>query len=209
MENEKLQININGNVLVLYDEKYYKSTVQDVTEDGFIINMPVEDGVYLTLEAGNEIVIDYFTEDGFYYEFDAEVISRVVEKKMPMYKISKPDKATKIQRRNFVRVNLSEYALYKKDDNKKDEWQEGLILDLSGGGLKIKSKEKIESGEKVIIKLSYEKESHEINGIIIRCDKSQDGEYIWGIEFREIDERKRDKIVQKVFSIMRKQRELS
>ena len=85
-----------------------------LSEDEFVINMPVEDGVYLTLNAGDEIVIDYFSKDGFYYEFDAEVISRLVENKMPMYKISKPDRAIKIQRRNFVRVSLTEYALYKK-----------------------------------------------------------------------------------------------
>ena len=96
----------------------------------------------------------------------------------------------------------------RKDDNKESEWHEGLLLDLSGGGLRIKVKEKIRLGEKIILKISCENESYEIIGKIVRCDKSQDGEYIWGIEFKEIDERKRDKIVQKVFSVMRKQREL-
>lgn len=205
---ENLQININGNVVVVYEEKYYKSTVQDVKEEEFIINMPVEDGVYLTLNAGDKLVIDYFSDDGFYYEFNSEVISRLIENNMPMYRISKPGKAIKIQRRNFVRVSLSEGALYKKDDIKERHWHEGLLLDLSGGGLRIKEKEKIDLGEKIIIKISCETESYEILGKIVRCDKSQDGEYICGIEFKEIDERKRDKIVQKVFSVMRKQREL-
>jgi len=206
---EKLEINLNANILVLYEEKYYKSTVQDVKESDFVINMPVEDGVYLTLDAGDKIIIDYFSEDGFYYEFDAEVISRLVENKMPMYKISKPDQAIKIQRRNFVRVSLTEDALYKKNGSKESDWHEGVLLDLSGGGLRIKVKEKTVLGEKIIVKLYCEKESLEIIGKIVRCDKSQSGEYIWGIEFRDIDERKRDKIVQKVFSVMRKQRELS
>ena len=205
---EKLQININGNVVVIYEEKYYKSTVQDVKDDEFIINMPVEDGVYLTLKSRDKIVIDYFAKDGFYYEFEAEVISRLIENNMPMYKISKPGKAIKIQRRNFVRVSLAEYALYKKDDKKECQWHEGLLLDLSGGGLKLKEKEKIGLGEKIVIKISCENQSYDILGKIVRCDKSQDGEYICGVEFKEIDERKRDKIVQKVFSVMRKQREL-
>jgi len=205
---ENLQININGNVLVLYEEKYYKSIVQDVKEEEFVINMPVEDGVYLTLKSRDKIVIDYFSEDGFYYEFEAEIISRLIENNMPMYRISKPDKAIKIQRRDFVRVSLTEHAVYKKYDNKKCEWHEGLLLDLSGGGLRLKAKEKIERGEKIIIKISCGNDSYEILGKIVRCDKSQDGEYICGIQFKEIDERKRDKIVQKVFSVMRKQREL-
>jgi len=209
MEKENLNININGNILVLYEEKYYKSTVQDVKEDGFIINMPVEDGVYLTLNAGDEVIIDYFSDDGYYYEFNAEVISRLIENKMPMYKVSKPDRAVKIQRRNFVRVSLTENALYKKDDSKESDWHEGLLLDLSGGGLRIKAKDKVRLGDKIIVKLYFEKESYDIFGKIVRCDKSQAGEYIWGIEFSEIDERKRDKIVQKVFSVMRKQRGLS
>lgn len=206
---EKFEVNLNANILVLYEEKYYKSTVQDVSENEFIINMPVGDGIYLTLNAGDKIIIDYFSQDGFYYEFDAEVVSRLVENKMPMYKISKPDRAIKIQRRNFVRVSLAEYTLYKQSDNNKSEWHEGLLLDLSGGGLKIKVKETIKFGEKIILKISYENDSYEIIGNVVRCDKSQDGEYIWGIEFKDIDERKRDKIVQKVFSVMRKQRELS
>jgi c-di-GMP-binding flagellar brake protein YcgR len=204
---ESFEINLNANLLVLHDEKYYKSTVQDFNEDEFIINMPVEDGVYLTLDAGDKIVIDYFSDDGFYYEFDTEVISRVIENKMPMYKLSRPEKAIKIQRRNFFRVSLTEHAMYREKDN--DEWDDGLLLDLSGGGLRIKVKEKSSLGEVIIFKILCENTYYEVIGMTVRCDKSQDGEYIWGIEFREIDERKRDKIVQKVFSVMRKQRELS
>jgi len=205
---EKLEININGNISVIHEEKYYKSTVQDVKEKEFVMYMPVEEGVYLTLNAGEKIVVDYFSKDGFYYEFKAEVISRLVENNIPMYKISKPDRAVRIQRRDFIRVSLAEYALYKKDDIKESQWYKGLLLDLSGGGLRIKEKEKIEIGEKIIVKMPCENGSYEIIGKIVRCDKSPDGEYICGIEFKEIDERKRDKIVQKVFSIMRKQREL-
>ncbi|PRR83963.1 flagellar brake protein [Clostridium vincentii] len=205
---ENLKININGNLLVLYEDKYYKSTVQDVNEEEFIINMPVEDGVYLTLNSGDDILVDYFSDDGFYYEFAAKVISRLTEKNMPMYKISRPIKAIKIQRRDFVRVSFTEPTVYKIDDNKKCEWKPGLLLDLSGGGLKIKLKEKIKLSGKIIIKISCGNDVYEILGKTIRCDKSEDGEYVCGIEFKEIDERKRDKIVQKVFSVMRKQREL-
>lgn len=205
---EKLEININGNILVLHEEKYYKSTVQDVKEEDFVINMPVGDGVYLTLNAGDKIVIDYFSKDGFYYEFKSQVISRLVENNMPMYNISKPDQAVKIQRRDFVRVSFTEPVFYKKDDKKEHNWHEGLLLDLSGGGLRIKGKDQIGLGKKIIIKISCGNENYEILGKTVRCDKSEDREYICGIEFEEIDERKRDKIVQKVFSVMRKQREL-
>lgn len=205
---EELIIDVNGNISVAYEEKYYKSIVQEVEENYFLINLPVEDGVYLTLGEGDKIDLIYFSDFGYFYKFESEVISRVIENDMPMYKMTKPEVAERVQRRNYVRVSLTEYAVYKKQNSKELHWQEGMLLDLSGGGLRLKVKEKIQSGEKIAINIYFESDSMEMVGKILRCTKSEVGEYICAIEFVDIDERKRDKIVQKVFSVMRKQREL-
>lgn len=205
---EKLKLEINGNIVIEYEDKKYKSTIQDIRDREFLINIPVLDGEYLTLNAGSKFTADYYAEGGNYYEFDSTVISRVVEKNLPMYIVYKPEKAHKIQRRNFVRVSLTEYAIYKKTENEECEWHQGVLLDLSGGGLKIKVKEEIKMNEQIIVNLYCDEETYAVKGKTVRCDVTEDREYICGIEFCELDERKRDKIIEKVFTVMRKQREL-
>jgi c-di-GMP-binding flagellar brake protein YcgR len=75
----------------------------------------------------------------------------------------------KVQRRNYVRVNLIKYAVYKREDDE---------------------------------------EKYSLVGKVVRCDRCKDRDYIWGVEFSELDEKDRDRIIKKVFTVMRKQRKL-
>lgn len=205
----RFNLSLNGNVIIIFNEKYYKSTVQDLHDDDFSINIPIGNGEYLSLHPDDEVEVNYYADGGNYYVFTTKVISRKTENKIVMYTLERPETVKKIQRRNYVRVSLAEYAVYKskKDDDK--NWQQGLLLDLSGGGLRIKVKERMMLNDKIIINIHCDQESYSVIGKIVRCDKTELQEYICGIEFVELDERKRDRIIDKVFTIMRKQRELS
>ena len=166
---KKFKLEINGNIQILDGEVFYKSNLQDVTENYLLIDIPVN-----------------------------------------LYRLSKPYNIIKIQRRNFVRVDMVEYAFYKlQNDNEEEAWKKGIILDLSGGGMKIKTEEKLSLRDSVTVNIFIgENEKIQVVGEAVRVEKCKINEYICGLKFKEISERTRDKIIQKVFEQMRKQRGL-
>ncbi|MDY4721146.1 MAG: PilZ domain-containing protein [Clostridium paraputrificum] len=207
---KKFKLEINGNIQILEGEVFYKSNLQDVTESYILIDIPVNNGIYLTMNDNDEIEAEHYVDGGSYYKLNCRVLGRTREGKLNLYKLSKPYNISKIQRRNYVRVDMVEYAFYKlQNDNGEEVWKKGIILDLSGGGMKIKIEEKLSLRDRVTVNIFIaENEKVQIVGEVVRVEKSNTGEYICGLKFKEISERTRDKIIQKVFEQMRKQRGL-
>lgn len=206
---KKFKLEINGNIQILEGEVFYKSNLQDVTESYILIDIPVNNGIYLTMNDNDEIEAEHYVDGGSYYKFNCRVLGRTREGKLNLYKLSKPYNISKIQRRNYVRVDMVEYAFYKLQNDNGEVWKKGIILDLSGGGMKIKIEEKLSLRDRVTVNIFIaENEKVQIVGEVVRVEKSNTGEYICGLKFKEISERTRDKIIQKVFEQMRKQRGL-
>ena len=207
---KKFKLEINGNIQILEGEVFYKSNLQDVTESYILIDIPVNNGIYLTMNDNDEIEAEHYVDGVSYYKINCRVLGRTREVKLNLYKLSKPYNISKIQRRNYVRVDMVEYAFYKlQNDNGEEVWKKGIILDLSGGGMKIKIEEKLSLRDRVTVNIFIaENEKVQIVGEVVRVEKSNTGEYICGLKFKEISERTRDKIIQKVFEQMRKQRGL-
>ena len=207
---KKFKLEINGNIQILEGEVFYKSNLQDVTESYILIDIPVNNGIYLTMNDNDEIEAEHYVDGGSYYKFNCRVLGRTREGKLNLYKLSKPYNISKIHRRNYVRVDMVEYAFYKlQNDNGEEVWKKGIILDLSGGGMKIKIEEKLSLRDRVTVNIFIaENEKVQIVGEVVRVEKSNTGEYICGLKFKEISERTRDKIIQKVFEQMSKQRGL-
>ena len=162
------------------------------------------------MHENDEIEAEYYVDGGNYYKFNCRVLGRTREGKLNLYRLSKPYNIIKIQRRNFVRVDMVEYAFYKlQNDNEEEAWKKGIILDLSGGGMKIKTEEKLSLRDSVTVNIFIgENEKIQVVGEAVRVEKCKINEYICGLKFKEISERTRDKIIQKVFEQMRKQRGL-
>ena len=204
----KLNLLINGNISVNKGEKIYKSVIQDLGEDYFLMSIPVIEGEYLTLNEGEELDIHYYVEGGNYFAFNVKVLKRVIDNNIPFYKLSLPYNVSKIQRRDFVRVSLLEYVFYKKEvESGAGVWEKGMLLDLSGGGLRIKVRDKVQMGDKISVNLFINEEKVTVLGKVARIEFNSEREIICGLTFIEMDERKRDKIIEKVFTQMRKQRE--
>lgn len=208
---KSLEIGLNRIISIFWeDKKVYKSTVQEEDEKTFSITIPVAEGNYLFIKEGEWISATFHEENGIVYKFTTMIIKRKIENNIPMYVLSIPEKYTKVQRRNYVRVTTMypiEYSIYTVDTQTVfSSFKTAILLDLSGGGLRFKSKEKIELSEKVALKLKYEEEEVLIRGQIVRVDKTEDREYIYGVSFSNPSERERDKIIKIVFTIIRKQR---
>lgn len=210
----KINMVINSKLEVKNGEEVYKSIVQDVNNKNLLISVPVINGVYLTLKTGEEIDLVYYDNKANIFNFKCKTINKVTENGIPYYSVSLPYDVIKIQRRNYVRVDTVQVIKHIRKYDEEVENHEGeilsnaLLLDLSGGGMRIKLREKLTNGDMIIAKISSLNEEVPIQGKVIRVDKTEDKKYIYGISFCELDNSIREKIIGIVFKIMRKQREL-
>lgn len=203
----KPKLNINSKIEVIWENEGYKSIIQDLDDESMKISIPVRNGSYLTFEDNEEIEIYYIEDNLSCFTFNCKVVSRCIDNKIALYVLSQPYNTKKIQRRNFVRVPTIEYAFYKHKKGESD-WKKGTIVDISGGGLRIKITDKVEINDELQVNLYNDDEKIEVEGVIVRVEKNERKENICGLTFVDLDERTRDKIIKKVFTLMRKQRGL-
>ncbi|NKF06961.1 PilZ domain-containing protein [Clostridium gasigenes] len=211
---KKFDVVINSKLEVKWADGIYKTLVQDSNSKNILISIPVVGGVYLTLKTGEEIELVYYDNGENIFSFKCRVINRIKENNISYYSITLPYDVIKIQRRNYVRVDtvqvIKNIKKYEKETNGQadDKISNALLLDLSGGGMRIKLREKLEKGDVISAKIGSENEGVLIKGKIVRVDITEDKRYIYGISFQELDNRTRERIIQIVFRIMREQRKL-
>ncbi|MFR5265983.1 flagellar brake protein [Clostridium sp.] len=202
-------IYINCILDVLDDKgKAYKSRIQEINEDHMYIDIPMENGEYLLLRKNCEIgIIIYNEKIGMLYKANLRIISKKIEGNLRLYKVSRPYGIEKLQRRNYVRVDTTRAVKYKKKGD--IAYSDGIILDLSGGGMKIKLDKKIEVNDILNLIVELDGKFAQIKGQVRRVYKDEkDRKYVIGFEFTEINEAVRDRIIHIVFSVMRRQMEV-
>nr|WP_253197790.1 PilZ domain-containing protein [Clostridium gasigenes] len=211
---KKFDVVINSKLEVKWADGIYKTLVQDSNSKNILISIPVVGGVYLTLKTGEEIELVYYDNGENIFSFKCRVINRIKENNISYYSITLPYDVIKIQRRNYVRVDtvqvIKNIKKYEKETNGQadDKISNALLLDLSGGGMRIKLREKLEKSDVISAKIGSKNEEVLIKGKIVRVDITEDKRYIYGISFEELDNRTRERIIQIVFRIMREQRKL-
>ena len=91
------------------------------------------------------------------------------------------------------------------EDNK---FLKGILLDISGGGLRFATDNKINVGEVIELKLRDINTEDEIliKGQCVRGNKESNGQYICSVRYYEISNKIREKIIESIFTLMRKQR---
>lgn len=205
----RLKFVINGN-LIIYDElDTYKSTIQDITDELIKINIPIGKAGMYSYEFNKEVEFNYY-DSNCYYVFKGHIIGREKDKdtNIPLY-IIKYDVNTikKIERREFVRVDCIEYIYYKKNYlEEQSNWKKALLLNLSGGGFKFSTDEALNKEYLLEFKFVIEDKIYIINARIVRKIKKNNESNVYAAEFINITEKVREKIIQKVFKQMRKER---
>lgn len=209
----KLRLGLNNRIEVIKNKEIYKSIVQDIREKHIKINIPVNKGEYLSLAMDEEIELIYYDKESSLFNFYCKVIDRVKENNISYYRLSLPYNIKKVQRRNFVRVNVLEFIRYIKEnkslerDKVENPVKKAILLDLSGGGMKIRSKENLKKGDILLININHNDIKLDLKGRVVRVKEDND-DYLCGVSFLNIDSKTREKIIKIVFIILRKQSEL-
>ncbi|MGL4655911.1 MAG: flagellar brake protein [Sarcina sp.] len=204
---KKSIVGVNDRVEVERDGIIYKSKIQGLDDEKIHIDIPLHNNDYLMLNVGEEVrVLSYSSQEAAVHELSCEVVSRKIEGNIRLYILDKPFKVRKIQRRNYVRVKLTRVIKCVKEETSFDV----LLLDLSGGGMRVKTLKKFDIGDEIMVKISVDNQMPiEVNGKVVRIeDAINSRNNVIGVEFIDISEWEREKIIKIVFEIMRKQMEL-
>lgn len=213
--NERVNFKVNEKMEILMEDGIYKSNIQDITDEYIAISIPVKDGSYLPLRKG-EVIEGIYYEGKAVYKFFAPVLGRQIDRIM-MITLKKPEKFTKIQRRNFVRVyflsNISFALIGNKNgmiDINEDEIEflSGYSLDLSAGGMRLSTAKELYLGDIIIMNISVKEQKLSLKGKVVRIERDENNKGIYGICFIDIDNKTVDKIMKILFQIMREQRKL-
>ena len=135
-------------------KEWFNSGIQDI-RDGYIrINMPFSQERPLVLRRSEKVVIRFFSEQSSFI-FNTNVIGEAADN-IKLYRLDYPQKINRVQQRNHVRLPVIidvEYAKAEEKD-KNIVYKKTTTVDLSGGGMKLLTREKIKSGNKLLLLFS-------------------------------------------------------
>ncbi|KRQ87040.1 Flagellar brake protein YcgR [Caloramator mitchellensis] len=214
-----LKLNVNQKIEVLQDGVAYKSKVQDTNENYILIDIPLSGNRYFITHPGSTIEFFVPTEKDV-TKCRSIILGKRRENNVEMIVLSLPEVIEKVQRREYFRLPITmeiKYSLLPEDKRYFDlrdvpptyykQMNKGLSVDISGGGIKIISKEKTTPGANVLLLVPLPQEVM-ILASVIRIEELDNKTFRLALRFDNIDEKTRDNIIRFIFSKMREQLKL-
>ncbi len=206
--NELLQVNfIDGE-----SAQGYSSRVEDLDGAKICIAWPTENGLRVSVRAGEEVFLSFTREDAA-YGLRAKVEKTTAEP-VPVVVVEPVGSVTRTQRREFVRVRTSiPVELIGVPDPSQETKVVLLIktrtLDLSGGGFAVHHKDAVPAGTifETRFSLPGTPEEFHLHSKLVRCDRQEDAQrnriYRLGLMFLDMPESTRSRIVRFVFGVQK------
>lgn len=181
----------------------YRTRIDEVGEKLISVAVPYRDHEIIPLREGTVVEITFWDEVSA-YSFDAKIIQRIAMP-VPVFILQLPDTVRKVQRRNFVRVPAFYPITYRIVTREGlSEPKTAQMLDLSGGGMRFRTKEQIENKSLLYLHLRLPTGEIQTPAHASRVEQTEDGKaYSISVEFNEISERERDRIIRCVFDLQR------
>ncbi len=220
------------------DTKVYKSQILDMTDERhFQIAMPVEGYKVLLLPVGGKYEVTIYAGKTIYV-CQIKILARYKEGNQYVLDVEALGSPKKFQRRAYYRLEYTrDFEFHLPGEDEEDEisgdvideleaWEDmdededtqpfdrGILLDLSGGGCRFVSREQIEPGERLILRIPIEMEGTEEEEILTVTGKTLSSKvlenrgkgYEQRVEFTDIENEQREKIIKFIFQQERKNR---
>lgn len=212
----------------------YRSQVLDIKSNGnFEIAMPTEKGRLILLPLGVRFEFVFYSYNGGLYKSIGQVVERYKKDGFFMLEIQLRTALEKYQRREFYRYNCTmDFKFYILDEEQKrmesadeiyreltegdfnEDVCQGIMVDLSGGGMKFRSAHELKSGDKVMILLRLtndrmDKQFHIVSNVIACIEAHMQGKVMYEsrVRFNIEDNRIREEIIRYIFEEERKIRQ--
>ena len=190
----------------------YSSRVEDLDGGKICIAWPTENGLRVSIRAGEEVFLSFTREDAS-YGLRAKV-EKTVPEPLPVVVVEPVGSVTRTQRREYVRVRTSiPVEMIGVPDPSQETPVVLLIktrtLDLSGGGFAVYYKDAVPSGTVFETRFSLPgtPEEFHLHAKLVRCERREDAQrnriHRFGLMFLEMPESTRSRIVRFVFGIQK------
>lgn len=209
------ELRINKRVVIKVSQKgaysgCYPSRVEDISPNRIVLAAPLKGQKTVPLEDGEVITVEYCGSSAV-YSFTTRIVG-TGKGHLPTITVESPQMIRRRQRRSFLRMkaripvtltpvsaggNLSPPPIYQME-----------TVDISGGGLMLKSPLPFPEGESLELEVSLPQRGVvEALGKVVRVEMKKGGSspcYMLGIEFTVIKEAERQKIISYVYELQRR-----
>lgn len=212
---------------VLVERKVYRSEVYDIlSEEKLEIAMPMEKSRMILLSRDVEYELFIYCESGL-YQCNVQIEDRYKSDNVYALVVELTSNLQKHQRREFYRFNcaiemhfrlLSEKEIQLVEKNSsytlkaEESMNTAIIVDISGGGVRFVSKEKMEIESLLYCSYClkrYENDKiHEVIGKVIAVQEVEKhpGLYEHRLQYYKIEKNKQEEIIKYIFEEERKER---
>lgn len=181
----------------------YESTVRSVVSSGLRLGLPHRDGVSMEIEPGDRLMM-FAIVRGRVYRFQAQV--RLVEVDEDVFVIEMPRAAERTERRQFYRLVtriVPRRASLLNDEGEEVQRLQTVILDLSGGGVLLQSKEFAEAGSRLrlVFELDGDPLDMDIAALVLSCIRpsSNAQQYRLHCQFLELSKAEMERLVRFIY----------
>lgn len=204
--------------------KTYSSKVYDIlSEERLEVLMPYEQRKLVLLPVDSEYTVYFYTDSGI-FECRGRIVDRYKSNNVFILVVELLTSLRKYQRREYYRYNcilagetreLTEEEMEDRTFSQIDQsapMQRSVITDISGGGLRFISREQYKSGGLLFCRYYLEKnkarKTYEVVGKVLSVQPAdkRPGCFEYRIQYQNLDDRKREEIIQYIFEEERKNR---
>lgn len=216
---DNIKIDLGNKLELILESSYYKHVDESLVSqfelqlaDGDMeILTPIYEGRLFHITKNTKLGVIYESE-GQLYIFDAIVTGHRTSGNLSFMRIRPISGKERLQRRNFFRFQCLEKVQYRMYENEKTpaeergEFKDSITRDISGGGICLRTKEKPNKGWYVEGYLHIGQKIHFIGRIVRVADVENKVEYSYeaGIEFINISDKDREKVISFIFDSQRK-----
>lgn len=227
LPGDKVELNSLVNVILPDDtrgKKVYKTSVYDVHGDGKIeFLMPIEQTKLILLPINGEYEV-CFHSGGIMYKADVRVVERKKNNGKYTFVVEMISSLCKFQRREYYRLNcVFEVMVKEMVEGEEEQYTQGffercpknliksgVIVDISGGGLRFISKYPYEKDKMLFLGFELSAadkvKRFEIPSTVIFCKELENrkNEYEVRVKYDYIDKFTREEIIKYIFDEERK-----
>ena len=201
----------------------YSSQIMDIAEEEILCAMPISEGKLVLFEVGMNLEVYFYSGKSIYFS-DCTVVSRGKQGNIYTITIKPNSEPKKFQRREFFRLEcrievaiklLGEAEIDYFEKNKKLPLDilaiedRGIIIDISGGGLRILSRTRYEKNSMLNVRfpilIGEEAKVMDLVGKVVRTLESPNSSDVYDIrvQFKNISKENLEHIVKYIFEQQR------
>lgn len=186
----------------------YDSRVEDIMYSTFFVAMPSDRGIAMPIHPGASVDVSFIANGGRYF-FKTSITNKILQN-INLLELKKPEMLYKSELREFFRIDvLQKVRIYLMKEIQgrnnqvalfRDKTMDGVCINVSGGGLKFLVETDIERD--CVIEMDF---SHFIEGLdsimgqVVRCVLNEKKMYEIGVNYLDLKDSQRDKIIKYTF----------